>query len=67
MGMCGKCSGISGALFLIFGILFLLRDFNVTNVWNISAWSVLFIIIGLCMWGKGHCSECQISDKPKKK
>jgi len=58
MHMCRKCSGISAWLFLIFGILFLLRDFGIWNIWDISEWSVLFLILGLMFWGKGHCTEC---------
>jgi len=65
--MCPKCSGMSGVLFLIFGILFLLRDFGVWDVWNIGAWSVLFIIIGLAYWGSGHCKDCMAMSGHKKR
>ena len=66
MGMCGKCTGISASLFLVFGVLFLLRDFGVWDVFNISAWSALFIIVGLAMYSKGHCNDCKaMSGKSK--
>jgi len=58
MGMCGKCSGVSAWLFLIFGVLFLLRDFGIWDVWGITAWSALFIIVGLAFWSGGHCKDC---------
>ena len=58
MGMCGKCSGITGWLFLIFGIIFLLRDFGVWNFWGIGEWSVLFVLIGVIYWGSSKCKDC---------
>lgn len=72
MGMCSKCSKISGKLFLLFGVVFLLRDFNVWNFWSITAWSVLFVLIGIISWAKSCCVDCQacngmtVSSKKKK-
>ncbi|MBT3642858.1 hypothetical protein HN604_00665 [archaeon] len=67
--MCSKCGGITGVLFLIFGILYAIQDFSNFQVW-ITPWSALFLIIGLSMWGKGHCKTCQsgmCEVKPSKK
>jgi len=57
--MCGKCSGISAWLFLIVGLIMLLQDLSVWSWWNIQPWTALFLIIGLSMWGKGHCADCR--------
>jgi len=68
MGMCSKCSGISGWLFLIFGVLFLLNDFGIWDVFGITAWSALFVIIGLGFLGSSHCGDCRaMSGHTKKK
>jgi hypothetical protein len=36
-----------GLLFLALGVLFLLRDLNVWNFWNISWFTVAFLVGGL--------------------
>lgn len=51
-GMKGEtciCShhNIFGWVVLIIGVLFLLRDLNVWNFFNIQWWTVLFILIGI--------------------
>lgn len=38
-----------GWVFLVIGILYLLRDFGGVRWWGISWWTVLFILTGL-MW-----------------
>ncbi len=57
--MCVKCGGITGWLFLIVGLIMLLQDFGVWSWWTIQPWTVLFLIIGLAMWGHGHCADCR--------
>ncbi|HLD05489.1 MAG TPA: hypothetical protein VJG90_07250 [Candidatus Nanoarchaeia archaeon] len=56
--MCNKCMGFCGWLTLIIGVLFLLRDFNVWNFWNIQWWTVMFIFMGLCHLGMRSCPDC---------
>ena len=58
MDGCKKCMGVSGVLFLIFGILFLLQDLNVWNFWNISWFTVLFILMGVIKLAMKSCPEC---------
>jgi len=64
--MCQKCHQISGWLFLIFGVLFLLRDLNLWDVFGIQAWTVLFLIVGMAFVAMSKCRDC-MSMMPKKK
>ncbi len=57
MHACGKCMKIGGAVFLVLGVLFLLRDLGVWNFWNIQWWTVLFLLVGLIKF-KG-CKDCE--------
>ena len=41
-----------GWIFLIAGIVFLLRDWGIWDFWNIQWWTVLFIFIGLSAFCK---------------
>jgi hypothetical protein len=63
---CDKCKKLGGALLLILGILFLLRDLNVWNFWNIQWWTVVFVLAGLCAIGTCCCPECKAEVKKKK-
>jgi membrane-bound ClpP family serine protease len=56
---CKKCMGFFGIIILIIGILFLLRDLNVWNFWNIQGWTMVFLLIGLLMFFTSGCPECQ--------
>jgi hypothetical protein len=61
---------MGGLLFLIIGILFLLRDVGVWNFWNIQWWSALFIIGGIgamCSSCCANCGTCCTPDAKKKK
>lgn len=62
---CKKCMGISAALFLVFGVLFLLQDFDVWNFWNISWYTVLFIMVGVLKLGMRSCPECTATKTKK--
>jgi len=62
---CDKCKGMCGALLLIFGILFLLRDLNVWNFWNIQAWTIIFVLVGCGMLCASRCPECKAEKKKK--
>jgi hypothetical protein len=67
--MCGKCSGITGWLLLIFGILFLLVDFGLWTFWNIKWWTILFVVAGIAMIASHGCGACasECCETPKKK
>jgi len=66
MCICTKCRGIGGILFLIFGIILLLKDLNVWNFWGINWWTVLFVLLGLGMLATSGCKECNTEMKKKR-
>lgn len=45
-------------LVLIVGVLFLLRDLNVWDFWNITGWTALFVLVGLKLVSKRMCKCC---------
>ena len=48
-----------GWLVLVLGVLFLLRDWNVWDFWNIQWWTAAFVLVGLAglckCCGRGKC------------
>lgn len=46
-GCCMPCAAWWGVIVLAFGVLFLLRDLNVWNFWNIQWWTVAFLLMGV--------------------
>jgi len=58
MYMCNKCSAIGAWTALVVGILFLLRDLNVWDFWNIQWWTVLFIVWGGATLCSKSCPDC---------
>jgi hypothetical protein len=62
---CDKCKKLCAVLLLVFGILFLLRDLNVWNFWNIQWWTVVFVLAGLGTFGTCCCPECKKAAKKK--
>ena len=52
-----------GAIVLILGILLLLKDLEVWDFWGISAWTLVFLIVGLCIICKAKC--CKPAKKKK--
>ena len=71
MNGCKKCKTLCGVLFLVVGVLFLLRDLNVWDFWNVQWWSVLFLLMGLGSVAMCNCPDCQaccgMEEKPKKR
>jgi hypothetical protein len=60
---------MTGWLFLIFGVLFLLADLAVWNFWGIQWWTVFFVLSGLVMICTRTCEDCcalMYGDKKKK-
>jgi hypothetical protein len=55
---CNKCLTITAWIFIVLGILFLLRDLNIWNFWNIQWWTILFIIIGVTTCAHKSCEKC---------
>lgn len=64
---CSKCLKIGGASFLVLGILFLLRDLNVWDFWNISWWTAAFVVWGVGALGSSRCPDCQAVRGEKKR
>ena len=59
--MCNKCMKICGALFVVFGVLFLLQDLGKWDFWGISWYTALFIIVGLASFGASTCADCEMA------
>ena len=57
--MCKKCGMLAGALLLVLGVLFLLRDLGVWDFWNVQWWTALILFAGLAHLGTSNCPECQ--------
>jgi hypothetical protein len=57
--LCKKCLMLEGLLFLMFGVLFLLRDLNVWDYWNIQWWSIAFLMLGLTILLSNTCPKCK--------
>ena len=67
MCMCKKCMTICGGLLLVLGVLFLLRDLNIWNFWNISWYTAVLIVGGVAHIGSSKCPDCQAMREGKKK
>ena len=66
--MCKNHMLWGGLLILVVGVLFLLRDLNVWNFWNIQGWSILFLLIGCKMLHLAkEGSSCCVPVKPEAK
>ena len=63
---CAKCCKVSGWLFLILGILYLLADLNVIAWWSINWWTAVFVLWGIGGIAKSGCPDCQAM-MPKKR
>ena len=59
MPLCEKCISLIGVLFLIVGVLFLLKDIGVWNFWNLNWWTVGFLLFGIGHLGMRACPACQ--------
>ncbi|GEM_PF-1303283 len=57
--MCNKCMGITGWLFLVFGVLFLLQDVKVWNFWGLNWFTIAFLLYGLTHIASSGCKDCQ--------
>jgi len=64
---CSKCIKLGGATFLVFGVVFLLRDLGMLTFWNIQWWTALFIVWGIGSLGSANCRDCRAIREGKKK
>jgi len=65
MHMCGKCGKLFAFLIVLAGVLFLLQDLAVWSFWNLSWYTVVFILFGLAHFCMGYCPECCETKKKK--
>ena len=65
MSGCKKCMGVCGGLFVLFGLLFLLQDLDVWNFWNLSWYTVLFLLMGVGGLAQRTCPDCMAMKKGK--
>ena len=69
--MCGckKCMAISGGLFLVVGLLLLLRDLSMLNLFGrVEGITLLFLLMGIGSLAKRNCKDCMAmcgTDKKK--
>ena len=62
--MCGKCRKGSGWTVLIVGILLLLQNLGVWNIWGIQWYTFAFVLWGLFAIGSSCCSHCNSCSAP---
>ena len=63
---CSKCMGICGVLLLLIGVAFLLVDLGKWTFWNISWYTIVFLLAGIGHIGMSTCKSCQTAIKKKK-
>jgi hypothetical protein len=63
MGHCKKCGTHCAIIFLVLGVLFLLRDLNVWDFWGISWWTALLIVMGGGALLGRNCPDCNEKKK----
>ena len=66
MMYCKKCMVVCGAIFLVLGVLFLLRDLGKWDFWNIQWWTALFIAMGVGHLASSKCPECEVARSGRK-
>jgi hypothetical protein len=50
---------ISGGLFLVLGVLFLLQDLSIWSFWNISWYTGVLVVLGTACFASSKCAECE--------
>lgn len=64
---CSKCLSTASGLFLIFGIVFLVKNLTSWNFWGIEWYTVFFIVLGMSLGSWQRCASCTTDVKIKKK
>jgi len=65
MSGCKKCMAVCGWLFLVVGVLLLLKDVGVWTFWNLDGITLLFLLMGVGSLAKRSCGDCMSMDKKK--
>ena len=55
---CKKCSMITGVLFLVAGVLYLLTDLGYVDWWKLQWWTVAFLLCGVSGIAMTKCPDC---------
>lgn len=66
MHCCKKCMGFIGILAIVSGLMFLLRDLNIWNFWNIQTGTVIILLAGFGLFFSSGCTECNPEIKTTK-
>ena len=56
---CKNCTSMGGWIFLILGVLFLLKDIGNWGFFGINWWTALFIVMGIGKICMAKCPDCQ--------
>lgn len=67
MACCRKCLSFMGILAIVLGLMFLLRDLNLWNFWNIQAGTVIILLVGFGLFFSSGCTDCNPEIKTSKK
>lgn len=57
--------GCCGAIVLILGILLLIKDVTAWEFWGITPWTLVFLLVGLCVVCRGVCKAPAKKGKKK--
>ena len=63
--MCNKCMKIGGAIFLVLGIVFIMKDMGKWDFWGINWWSAVLLVYGLVHIASSMCKDCEAVRKGK--
>ena len=50
---------IGGVAFLVLGLLFLMKDLGTWDVWGVSWYTALFIVVGVGHLASSKCPDCE--------
>ena len=64
MSGCKKCMAVCGWLFLIVGVVLLLKDVGYLTLWGIDGITLLFLLMGVGSIAQRSCPDC-MSEKKK--
>ena len=57
--ICQKCAKMCGVLVFVAGLLLLSRDLGIWEFWNLSPWTLVFLLVGLAKLGSSGCKDCK--------
>lgn len=66
MGMCPRCTKITGIMFVALGIMFLMKDLGAWNLGGVSWGSAFLLAVGVSFFAKSLCRDCNMLSSGKK-